>query len=205
MSLSTKIAAGTVAGALTILGGLTAASAMNGDVADATGHVLPLAATSHSSDAKADASTKPAPSTEATETKAAPDSADKPDTKTPPAGSTTCPKGDEHGVAVSTVAKQDPSSTTGDAHGDAVSKVANCNGVAHRETDAKADHSGGTHEPTAPALTGDKQADTHGPSSSTAPGQSDAKGQDTNGSTGHEPNAEANSHATTANPGTAHR
>ena len=213
MSFSTKIAAGAVAGALTVLGGLTAASAMNSDVADATGHVLPLAATSHSADAKADTTDKSTPSADATEAPEAPeateateaaDTADKPDTAKP-AGTTTCPAGDEHGKAVSTVAKQDPAAATGDAHGDAVSAVANCNRAGHPETDAKADHTGGTHEPTAPAMTGDSQADTHGPSSSTAPGQSDARNQDANGGSGHGPNAEANANATSGNPGAAHR
>ena len=44
ISFTAKIAAGTVAGALSLFGGLTAASALSPTVADATHHVTPLSA-----------------------------------------------------------------------------------------------------------------------------------------------------------------
>lgn len=188
--LSIKFAAGTAAAALTIFGGLTAASATNADVAAATGHVLPFAASS----AKADTTSPPAPKADAADVEApdqpeATETTEKPDTtEAKPTGTTsTCKTGEAHGDAVSAVAH---GTTTGQAHGAAVSAVANCNGAAHASTkgdatadeakaDATAKQASNTHDtpegnkPTANPgdVHADANAPTHGGGSGT-PGSS---------------------------------
>lgn len=140
--LSTKFAAGTAAAALTIFGGLTAASATNADVASATGHVLPFAASSAKADTTADKTNPPAPKADAADTEApeqpeATETTEKPDTTDakPSGTSSNCTTGEAHGDAVSTAAHAE---TTGQAHGAAVSSVASCNGTAHASTSGDA-------------------------------------------------------------------
>jgi hypothetical protein len=172
MRTTTKLAAGTAVGVITLFGGLTAASAMSGTVSSgvtsSTGVSLPFAATNHPD-------VDPSPSTTSKDATA--------DTKaaaTTEADTNTNKPTDNHGACVSKVAQD--KSTTGEAHGDAVSAAAksDCGKASQGPTGptgaATTSNSTTNHDSTGDTNSADAHADAHGgtPNSHASAGQATA-------------------------------
>lgn len=143
MNMTTKLAAGTAVGVISLFGGLTAASALSGsvssDVTNTTGVSLPFAATthhdsdvSHATAADTDNETENDAVADTDEPKSTAADTEKADTEKTESNSKST---DNHGACVSKVAHEE--FVTGKLHGEAVSTAAESECTAPKDSDTK--------------------------------------------------------------------